>query len=177
MKWASQEQTRCLVHLRPARPSSSRAPVVLQRIPELRARPWWRPREWRLLLGALVLGVALGYGTAAARAQEPAPWVAEVIADRAAAHGASSWALTAILRCESSFDPGAVGDHGRSHGIAQINDHPRTGLLGHFLSLGYRSAYSVWDSVDYLARVLAGEFRWANVAPSRWTCARLWGIW
>jgi hypothetical protein len=126
-----------------------------------------------LLLAVLLLGCAYG----AAHAQEPSPWIAAVIQDRAQARGVSVWALTAILRCESGFDPAAVGDRGRSHGIAQLYDHPRDGLLGHFKSLGYRSAYSVWESVDYLARILSGEFRWANVAPSRWTCARLWGIW
>lgn len=124
-----------------------------------------------------VLLALCAFGPTLAEAQEPAPWIADVIAERAEARGASAWALTVILRCESSFDPEALGDYGRSHGIAQINDHPRTGLLGHFKSLGYRSAYSVWDSIDYLARILSGEFRWANVAPSRWTCARLWGIW
>lgn len=132
--------------------------------------------KWRVGLFLLWVAAAIplaAFGASRAEAQEPPPWIADVIADRAEARGASAWVLTAVLRCESRFEPYALGDHGRSHGIAQINDHPRTGLLGHFKSLGYRSAYSVWESVDYLARVLAGEFWGANVRPTRWSCWRL----
>lgn len=127
-------------------------------------------RRWSYVFAAAVLALSIVFAQPA-EAQEP--WIRDVIVERAEARGASAWVLTAVLRCESRFDPYAVGDYGRSHGIAQINDHPSTGLLGHFLSLGYRSAYSVWDSIDYLARVLAGDFWSANVRPTRWSCWRL----
>jgi hypothetical protein len=59
------EQTRCLVHLRPARPSASRAPLVF---PHLRVRrSWWRPsRPMLLALGypaCFAMGAVVALGT------------------------------------------------------------------------------------------------------------------
>lgn len=153
--------------------------VVIRDSTDVPARPSWRDRL-RTLAGWALLTASVGLALCApvdAEANEPAPWIEATIQERADARGVGTWLLTAVLRCESRFDPNALGDHGRSHGIAQINDNPRTGLLGHFHSLGYGSAYSVWESVDYLARVLSGEFVDAGVRPSRWSCYRLivWG--
>lgn len=126
----------------------------------------------RQRLGVLALVLVLAVGTLIPVEAEASEWVIGVIHNRADAHGVSRWLMREVARCESSFDPGAVGDHGSSHGVFQLNDR-RTGLLAHFHSKGYRTAYSVWEAADYFARTLAGEFRREGVTAWRWSCYRI----
>lgn len=132
-------------------------------------------RRWlhRCAVALLVVGLS---GAAPAGAQEGVrpsrtAWVVDLLAERAAAHGVAAAPLVALARCESSLDPGALGDRGRSHGLIQLNDRP-TGLLDHFHRAGYATAYSAWQSADYLARVAAGEFAEEAVTLRRWSCWR-----
>ena len=127
----------------------------------------------RLAVAALVVLLLLAPVLAeAARAEEN--WVEQTIADRAAAHGVGAWWLTALARCESSLDPNAVGDHGGSLGLFQLSTL-RTGLVWDFYAAGYADPFSVWESADYTASVLAGERR--GVSIRRWSCWRLIGGW
>lgn len=104
-------------------------------------------------------------------AQHPPAWLADLLTERAATHGVSASRLIAIVRCESTFNPNAVGDHGSSHGLVQLNDRA-TGLLSHFRAQGYSDPYSAWESSDYLARVMAGHWASEGVTVRRWSCAR-----
>jgi hypothetical protein len=62
-----------------------------------------------------------------------------------------------------------IGDHGHSHGLAQLSDLP-TGLLAHFHAQGYATAYDAWEAADYLSRTAAGEFAGEGVTLKRWSC-------
>ncbi len=122
----------------------------------------------RALIGALAAVVMLATAPPVA-AEHNAPWVVPLIEERASAHGVSASYMIRVARCESSLNPGAVGDHGSSHGLYQLNDY-RTGLIWHFYRQGYESAYSAWEASDYFARVAAGEFAGEGVTTRRWTC-------
>lgn len=139
-----------------------------------RSRGWLAPAG--LLLACAALGVTVVWMVSPARAQEVERYspvsrggVRDVIADAAARHDVSPGLLIALATCESRLDPSAVGDHGSSHGLIQLSDLP-TGLLGHFHDQGYATAYSAWESADYLARVASGEFAWEGVTLRRWSC-------
>lgn len=79
-----------------------------------------------ILLGAfLVVTIALAFAP---------PSKAETAADyeayaryEAKVEGVNADHLVATLRCESHFKAGAIGDHGKSYGLAQIHlpDHPK----------------------------------------------------
>jgi hypothetical protein len=97
--------------------------------------------------------------------------VAAVVRERAVAHDVSPWLLEALVRCEAGpgFDPEVIGDHGHSHGLAQLSDLP-TGLLAHFHAQGFITAYDAWEAADYLARVASGEWAGEGVTLKRWSC-------
>ena len=95
-------------------------------------------------------------------------------------HGVDPRPLLRVAWCESRFDPLAHTRDGHYHGLYMLGDVP-TGLLGHFHSLGYDSAYDAEQAADYMARVLAGEFLPTGTSPAplhpygivsvrRWSC-------
>jgi hypothetical protein len=88
--------------------------------------------------------------------------VADIIHDRAAAHGVSGAWLLRVARCESNLNPRAVGRAGEL-GLMQL--HPR-GLLPLFYRMGYRDPFNAWESADFSARMFARGLSY------HWTCAR-----
>jgi hypothetical protein len=97
----------------------------------------------------------------------------QAIWDAAANHGVSDGRLRAIVACETggTFNPRAVGDHGKSLGAVQLSTLP-TGLYWDFETRGYDDAFDPYQSLDYLARVMTGEFTSDAITVRRWTCAR-----
>jgi hypothetical protein len=97
----------------------------------------------------------------------------QAIWDAAANHGVSYGRLRAIVACETggTFNPRAVGDHGKSLGAVQLSTLP-TGLYWDFETRGYDDAFDPYQSLDYLARVMTGEFTSDAITVRRWTCAR-----
>src|SRR5713226_9061085 len=98
---------------------------------------------------AFWLLVVLAVHAAPAHAQEVVYNAADsavAIAEAADLYGVPESRLWRVARCEApgvepgTVDPYAVGDSGHSFGLAQLNDR-RTGLLAHFHSLGYGSAF------------------------------------
>lgn len=86
-------------------------------------------------------------------------------------HGVSHATLDRIVRCETgnTYQPDLVGDRGTSFGAVQLNSL-RTGLYGHFRSLGYDDAFDPSQALDYLARVATGEFARQGITLRRWSC-------
>lgn len=66
----------------------------------------------------------------------------------AAKHGLDAKILTRTIKCESSMNPKAVGDHGTSFGIAQIHliDHPE---------ITKEQALDPYFSIEYMAQQFA----------------------
>ena len=99
-------------------------------------------------------------------------WILETIQEAAARWDVSAWALERTLRCESMNYSWAVITGQRlglagEKGIAQL--HPQ-GMLPVFYAMGYDTPYSVWQAVDFVARMFAaGE-------AHQWTCYRMLGI-
>lgn len=96
-------------------------------------------------------------------------------------HGVSATRMLGVAFCESRFNPLARGDSRHSHGLFMLNDLP-TGLLPHFISVGYENPYDAEEASDYVARVLAGDFLPSGPYPApihpygivsieRWSCA------
>ncbi len=69
--------------------------------------------------------------------------------------------MRATIKCESNFDPAAVGDHGESVGVAQIH------LPAH-LDITREQAEDPDWSVQWMAK------QW-NTNKHIWSCARLLG--
>lgn len=98
-------------------------------------------------------------------------WGLEVIDAVAAYTGVSATHMRRVAWCESKYRPSAVGDYGRSSGLFQLNDLP-TGLLHHFHYVGYTNAFNPWQSADYYARTLRGDFHYMDVVYGRITILR-----
>jgi soluble lytic murein transglycosylase-like protein len=75
-------------------------------------------------------------------------------------YGVNLSLMEAIIRCESSFNPNAVGDFGQSFGLVQI-------FLPAHPSITKDQALDPTFAVDFLARNLAAG------KGSMWTCFRL----
>lgn len=89
-----------------------------------------------ILLGLLI--ILSSFSISIAKAQAPAPppivkkvnWtkeeVIELIKKEAAEHNVSADTMVKVIACESSFVKRAIGDSGKSHGLAQIHSpsHP-----------------------------------------------------
>lgn len=115
----------------------------------------------RYLLHALVLAVCLAVPTVA-RAQTPAE-VQDILTDAANRYGiAPAWPLR-IVRCETggTWSPTAVGDGGRSWGLAQLHVN---GLRALFYRLGYADPFDAWEAADFLAWALANGY------AGHWSC-------
>ena len=99
--------------------------------------------------------------------------VRSVLVDAANRHGADAAVVVALAECESSLRPWVTGDHGSSHGLAQLSDLRGTGLLWHFLAQPeYDDAYDAEQAADYLGRVAAGHYAAEGVTLRRWSCYR-----
>lgn len=84
--------------------------------------------------------------------------------------GISETWISRVIHCEDrTLDPNAVGDHGRSYGIAQLNTLP-TGLYWHFVEIGYTDAFDPYQSAEYLARAFRGDFADRGIGAWRWSC-------
>lgn len=127
------------------------------------------PLKTRLAVAAIALLVLLSPLLADRAGAEEGGWVGDLIHERAVARGANPWQLARVAWCESKNDPGALGDHGHSFGLMQLNDY-HTGLLWHFYAVGYTNPWSAWQAADYGARVFAYEWADEGVGPWRWSC-------
>jgi hypothetical protein len=89
------------------------------------------------------------------------------IDDVSARLGVSHARLSSMVSCETggTFEPSIVGDHGTSFGPVQLH---KGGLLEHFHAQGYIDPFDPWEAVEYLGRVLAGE--WPGISGRAWTC-------
>lgn len=85
-----------------------------------------------------------------------------IIVDRANAWGVDPAEMIAVANCESNLDPSAVGDHGDSVGLFQIDANG--GLADQFWAEGYSSRYDAWESADFAAE----QFAAGNA--SAWSC-------
>lgn len=118
-------------------------------------------------LHALILAAVFGAGQLArpdaTLAGPPPDWIAELITDRAAAHGVSAVWITSTLDCEGggTWQAGIVGAAGEL-GPAQL--HPR-GELQHFYARGYTDPFSWWQATDFIAA------RFSEGGSGAWTCA------
>lgn len=86
--------------------------------------------------------------------------------------GVSHARLDQIIRCETrgqEYNPNAIGDHGTSFGAAQIH---RGGLLSHFYAQGYDDPFNPYQSVEYLARAVGGEWSYLGIGARSWSCGR-----
>lgn len=90
--------------------------------------------------------------------------VTAIITDRANAWGVDPAEMIAVASCESHLDPDAVGDHGDSVGLFQINAN---GLADEFWAEGYSSRYNAWESADFAAE----QFSRGNAGA--WSCTYL----
>lgn len=100
--------------------------------------------------------------------------IRETITERAEANGVSAAAMLALAGCETggTYNPDAVGDHGTSLGLFQLNTLA-TGLYWHFLAVGYDDWRDATQQADYVSRVAAGAF--PGIRLSRWSCWRIIG--
>lgn len=111
------------------------------------------------------LGLTWGGLTAPVAAQTPEE-VVSIIRDAADAHGISGDWLVSVARCESTFNPRAIGRLGEL-GLFQLR---AGGLLDQgpssFYALGYSDPFNAWQAAEYAARAFALGL------SSHWTCAR-----
>jgi hypothetical protein len=119
------------------------------------------------LIASLVVGAVMLLSPFTADDTYQAIW------DAAANHGVSYGRLRAIVACETggTFNPRSVGDHGSSLGAVQLSTLPGN-LYWDFEKRGYDDAFDPYQSLDYLARVMTGEFAAEAITIRRWTCAR-----
>ncbi len=80
-------------------------------------------------------------------------------------YGVSAYEMTETVRCESNFDPTAVGDNGHSFGAAQIY------LPAHGPDSGrYVTKAEALDG-DFAVRYMASHWK-----TDKWSCARNLGF-
>jgi soluble lytic murein transglycosylase-like protein len=92
-------------------------------------------------------------------AQSVPPEIQSIINNASTTYNVSTTTLAAVLNCESTFNPEAVGDATTSFGIAQIH------LIAHPEITLQEALNPVW-AVDYLASSISqGKGR-------QWTCYR-----
>lgn len=126
-------------------------------------------------LSALTLAATLSVASAAPECCDNEQlWGLEVIEAVAANRGVSFEHMRRVAWCESRFRPSANGDYKHSHGMYELNDLD-TGLLHHFYYVGYTDPYNPWQSTDYYARTLRGDFDYVDmvygrVLVGRWSC-------
>jgi|SRR5579859_494700 len=136
-----------------------------------------RGAVWTVALSAVVwlLCAVLAINAVHAEDVYNATDAALAISQAADTYGVPESRLWRVARCEApgiepgTLDPYAVGDSGHSFGLFQLNDRS-TGLLAHFHSLGYGSAFDPYEAAEYFARVLSGEFAAQGITWQRWSC-------
>ena len=108
--------------------------------------------------------------------------VEDVIRFHASSRGVDGERLVRLAVCESSLRPDAVGDHGTSLGLFQLSTLP-TGLLHHFLYVGFDSPWDTEQVTRYVVAVAAGDYLpdgpepaplhpFGRVTLARWSCSR-----
>lgn len=85
--------------------------------------------------------------------------ISEIIDEKALQYGVSADVMNAVIKCESQYNPNAVGDGGHSRGLVQIFDsyHP---------NITHEQAFDPEFAITFLAKNLVqgkGEM---------WTCWR-----
>lgn len=123
---------------------------------------------WTRILIGLVIGLPWQCVTTGVAAQTTDE-VTAIIEQTAAQYGANATQMLRLADCESNRRPWATGDRGTSHGLYQISALP-TGLMWHFVSLGYSNPYDAHESASYVARVAVGEFANLGITLRRWSC-------
>ena len=113
----------------------------------------------RLGLGAILAVLAFSLLVPRAQAWEDADvsWALTLAAER---HGVSRWVLREVSRCESEWNPYAVGAQGEQ-GLFQLH---RRGLLPAFYAAGHTDVWSPYQQADFTAEMFA-----AGYAP-HWSC-------
>jgi hypothetical protein len=115
---------------------------------------------------AILATLALGLGAGRVLAQTPDD-VRGLLRDAAAEYGTSADRLIRVVSCETgaTFAASAVGDHGTSHGLAQLHSG---GLLdsgpSSFYGRGFTNPYDAVQATRYIA--------WAFSVglASHWSC-------
>ena len=141
--------------------------------------------RWGLNALAVVLTVALLHQVtarefaSAEEVHEHNAHIEAVISEAAERYGVSGRLLRCIAWHESKtridwlnmsyYNPEAVGDYGASLGLVQLH---RNGLRPHFYQVGYVNPFDPWESADYLARAVSGEWRSQGVGVWHWTTWR-----
>lgn len=119
-----------------------------------------------LIWGAAVTAVLLwalpifAYAPFASYEKPKEPTIDELITHYAAEYGVSEHAMRVTIKCESNFNPNAVGDGGNSRGLVQI----------HRPSWPDISDEEAFDP-DFAIRFMAERF--SEGREELWTCYRL----
>ena len=81
--------------------------------------------------------------------------------------GVSVTTLTNIIGCETgwTFNPYALGDHGHSHGAAQINDYGNAAPAFYAI---YSDPYNPYEATYFMAEVLRGDH--PPLGRHTWNC-------
>lgn len=81
--------------------------------------------------------------------------------------GVSTQLLTAIIGCETgwTFNPRAEGDHGHSHGVAQLNDYGNAAPAFYAI---YSDPYNPYEATYFMAEVLRGDH--PPLGRHTWNC-------
>jgi hypothetical protein len=121
----------------------------------------------RLLLHGITLVVVLLIATMTARAYD-ANDTLSAIEQASTTMGIPQATLTRIVACETgyTFWPDAVGDHGASLGAVQLNRYGNAWPA--FITAGYTDPMNPFESVEFLARALRGDF--PHLGAWTWSC-------
>ena len=119
------------------------------------------------MLAALVLSMMMGFDPSVltvpiVHAEElTKEWTVEemktLATEKAKAHGLNVFRFLETIRCESLWDRFAVGDQGRSHGLAQFYYPGRWGI-------STTSAYEPEIALEVMAQA------WEDDRYSEWSC-------
>lgn len=110
----------------------------------------------------MVLALCLFFATpvkSQAPVIEPAPSLLDLTYEIADEYGVSRETMEAVVRCESSYNPDAIGDGGDSHGLAQINLPSHRNITPQMAT-----------DPQFALRFLAGQLKAGN--GNIWTCHR-----
>ena len=74
-------------------------------------------------------------------------------------HSIAYESLVCIVGYETgwTFNPYAIGDGGKSHGVAQLHEK---GLLPLFYRWGYSNPYNPYEAVDFLGAAINHGYKW-----------------
>lgn len=94
---------------------------------------------------------------------EPQPFIKEVktisqiIEEKATKYNVSASVMTNVIFCESSNNPKAIGDHGKSFGLSQIHSpsHP---------NVTREQAFNPEFAIEFMAKEMSSGNAW------KWSC-------